>query len=266
MQTSNEPKISTPEKETAARASRLAVGQAQKTCMQIVQVFLDWIADGTLQYGERLYNENELFTMFHVSRPTFREALRVMEALGMVDVAPRKGIRITSPDENRGYLPLLYIMMFEKTTALELFEMRRMLQIEMAEAGALRRTEQQLEELKQCTKNMRDNIDSSAEVFAYLDYEYHMAIIKCGQNRLCLKLMQTFDALLREQLTERIRNMKKSREITLYFHEGICRCIENHDSVNARQMMLRHLEDAYKLATNEPINLRIQDAQINIGR
>ena len=87
----------------------------EKSYLRIVGTIMDMIAQGKVQYGDRLYNEQELVAMLGVSRPTLREALRVLEFLGIATVVPHKGITISKPNESGGYLPLLYILAFEKT-------------------------------------------------------------------------------------------------------------------------------------------------------
>ena len=88
----------------------------EKSYLRIVGTIMDMIAQGKVQYGDQLYNEQELVAMLGVSRPTLREALRVLEFLGVATVVPHKGISINRPSEQGGYLPLLYILAFEKTT------------------------------------------------------------------------------------------------------------------------------------------------------
>ena len=64
----------------------IKVRQKKKAFKQIIEAILVMVADGTLNYGSSLYNEEELCQILGVSRPTLREALRVMELLGMVTV------------------------------------------------------------------------------------------------------------------------------------------------------------------------------------
>ena len=59
--------------------THIKVRQEKKAFRQIIEAILVMIADGTLEYGSSLYNEEELCQMLGVSRPTLREALRAME-------------------------------------------------------------------------------------------------------------------------------------------------------------------------------------------
>ena len=106
-------------------------------------------------------------------------ALRVLEFLGVTTVSPRNGISINQPNDRDGYLPLLYTLAFEKTTARELFEVRRALQLEMVAIAAEHHTQEDLDALRALIEQMRSDPDASAEEFARLDYLFfrdnHMA-------------------------------------------------------------------------------------------
>ena len=91
--------------------------RSQKAYRTIVRTIVGLIARGELEYGNRLYNEQELMSMLGVSRPTLREALRVLEFLGIATVAPRRGILINQPRDSEGYLPLLSVLLFEPPNA-----------------------------------------------------------------------------------------------------------------------------------------------------
>ena len=90
--------------------------KSPKAYLLIVAKIVSLVANGELSYGEHLYTEKDLMNMLGVSRPTLREALRVLEFLGVVTVSPRKGIAIQQPDISNGYMSLIFILMFDKTT------------------------------------------------------------------------------------------------------------------------------------------------------
>ena len=128
--------------------------ETRKIYLSIVEEFINSIVDGRFEYGSRLYNEAELMKILNVSRATLREALRVMEFMGIVTVSPRKGIRINDPAQTNGYLPLVYMLMFEKISSVELFEIRRALQYEMVSSAADRRSEENLKRLQEIHEDL----------------------------------------------------------------------------------------------------------------
>ena len=74
----------------------------EKAYLRIVDVVMDLIARGEVGYDDHFYTEQELMAMLGVSRPTLREALRVLEFLGIATVTPHKGISISRPSDEGG--------------------------------------------------------------------------------------------------------------------------------------------------------------------
>lgn len=227
----------------------------EKTYLRIVDTVMDMIAQGKVQYGDRFYNEQELMTMLSVSRPTLREALRVLEFLGVATVVPHKGISINRPSQNGGYLPLLYILMFEKTTGKELFQLRQAMQLEMAALAAVNRTEADLQELRALVHQMDTQKNAAPEVFSQLDDAFHKKLMEISGNRLVCKLMDTIHPMLHHQLTSHIRNLSlELRNKTVADHTRIVDCLEQGDSVAAHHAMYDHLTESRRDAGNEPVS------------
>ena len=226
----------------------------EKAYLRCVGVIMDKIANGQLQYGDQLYKEQELAEMLGVSRPTMREALRVLEFLGVATAVPHKGISISRPSQTGGYLPLLYILSFEKTTGKELFELRQALQLEMVALAAASCTREDL----QCLWAMSDRMEVSkredAEVLSRLDDEFHQKLLEISGNRLVCKLMETIRPMIRKQLAGHIQNESlEHRDQTIADHKKIVECLERGDSTGARQAMYLHLTDSRRDAGDEPV-------------
>lgn len=221
--------------------------ETRKTYLRIVEEFINAIVDGKLEYGHRLYNESELMKILNVSRATLREALRVMEFMGIVTVRPRKGIKINDPSQTNGYLPLIYILMFEKISGVELFEIRRALQVEMVASAAERRSEANLKLLEDIHARLVQAEHADYTEFAKADYDFHMQIAYCSGNRLGIKLMQTMGLMLEEQLTNGVRNYPQERRVlVIQSHEAILHAIIVQDQQEAKQCMMKHLERPYQ--------------------
>ena len=64
---------------------------------RVLQTLAQWLVDGTLEPGERLYDE-QLSRYFQVSRTPVREALQVLAEKGLVEILPGRGTRVTPID------------------------------------------------------------------------------------------------------------------------------------------------------------------------
>ena len=226
----------------------------EKSYLRIVGTIMDMIAQGKVQYGDQLYNEQELVNMLGVSRPTLREALRVLEFLGIATVVPHKGISINQPSEQGGYLPLLYILSFEKTTGKELFELRQALQLEMVSVAAVNRTEADIQLLRDMIRQMEAQKYADADIMSQLDDAFHQKLLEISGNRLVCKLMETIRPMIRKQLEDHIQNETMAhRDKTITDHSRIVECLERGDPVAARQAMFLHLTDSRRDAGDEPV-------------
>ena len=233
--------------------------RSQKAYRTIVRTIVGLIARGELEYGNRLYNEQELMAMLGVSRPTLREALRVLEFLGIATVAPRRGILINQPQDSEGYLPLLSVLLFERITDRELFELRQALQIEAVGHAAERSSTKQaavLDEINLRLEALLNQTPPDPVQFADIDYEFHEQVASMAENRLGKKLMNTFGVLMRGKLLEISRAITPElRKKTLSFHREIARQISLHDPETARRVMREHLDRPYRTMTGRPVGL-----------
>lgn len=64
---------------------------------RVLQTLSVWLVDGTLEPGERIYDE-ELSKFFHVSRTPVREALQVLSEKNLVEILPGRGTRVAPID------------------------------------------------------------------------------------------------------------------------------------------------------------------------
>lgn len=228
--------------------------KGKKIYFQIVDRILTMVYEGDMEYGDKLFSEPELMKMLNVSKPTLREALSVLEFLGIVSRGTRSGITINNPKDTMNYVPLVYLMLFEKPTNTDLFEIRRALQVEAAGLAALRRTEEDCDVFRDIVNQTELNMKAEYEVFAQLDYEMHLAVVNSSKNILAVKLMETLGELMRQQLKQIILDLDiEDRNWTLKYHTEITNAIINQDVKLARRMMEQHLNVTYEYVKNDKV-------------
>ncbi|MSU88496.1 FCD domain-containing protein [Rhodobacteraceae bacterium 2CG4] len=168
------------------------------------------IIRGSFGEGDRLPLEAELAAMFSVSRNTLREAMRLLVAKGMVEVAPRRGTKVL-PSERWNALD---IELIEWSTGpagtdpafmREILRVRAMLEPFAAADAARNRTETQLAAIADLVARMEqaaEGEDRAASVEA--DLAFHLAVADAAGNRFiaCIAraimqaLRTNFDALI----------------------------------------------------------------------
>lgn len=114
------------------------------------------IVDGVAQQGSTLPPEKDLVVQLGVSRATLREALRILEAEGLIvtKTGPRGGIMVQRPGSANLTRSLSLLLQLEETPFAVILEARRLLEPLCANLGATRITPEELNELEESLQRM----------------------------------------------------------------------------------------------------------------
>ncbi|QFT45389.1 HTH-type transcriptional regulator LutR [Roseivivax sp. THAF40] len=192
------------------------------------QRLLDALREGRLNPGDRL-RETELAEQLGVSRTPVREAIRQLEADGIVAHVPRQGASIR---------------MLDYAEVMELYEMRAVLEGTAARLAARAASEIEIEEL--CDMNdALARIGTAPEAFT-LNRQFHAAILDAAKNRFLSRSITSLQKALMilgpTTLTEPDRAEKAVTE-----HRDILAAITARDGAGAEAAMRAHIEAAQRV-------------------
>jgi DNA-binding FadR family transcriptional regulator len=218
----------------------------------IVQVE-EAIAAGRLQPGDRLPPERVLAAQLQVSRASVREAMRVLEAFGVV--APRRGRGadagsvVTAGGQN-GLAGLLRIYsLLNKVPLSDLVDLRVAIESMTARDAARRGDAGRLAELAAGMTAV-----SSRGEFLQLDTDFHVELARASGNALAPLLMEA----LRETIAERMRaafddvgDWDATRERIAADHAALAEAIANGDPARAASTVEEHIRGFYRLLHGE---------------
>lgn len=210
----------------------------------VAERLLQQIRSGELRPGQRLPTELDLVREFGVGRSSVREALQSLVVIGAVDVRPRRGAIVQSIGGtdfrlNRALAPLL-----ESDTLLELSEMRRIVEPEVAALAAQRIDPDGLVAAKAAQEELAAAADPlEPDAFIRADLAFHEAVAQAARNSVILGTMRELQELLR---ASRTRTMHAPGAIarTIDGHTRIYRALVDADPDAARAAMRTHLEDS----------------------
>jgi GntR family transcriptional regulator, transcriptional repressor for pyruvate dehydrogenase complex len=175
--------------------------------------------------GAKLPSEQQLARELGVGRSTVREALRVLEHLGMVESRSGLGTYVIERGMPGGRL--VYPQTPE--TFQELYEFRRALEVPGARLAAERRTAPQLAAIKEAWARCRVAVEKdSADEFAQLDYAFHLSVIEAAQNRFYVDAYKTLESAFARCVNE-VLALGPLRSM-LHFHDGLIDAIERGDA------------------------------------
>ncbi len=180
-----------PVEADSRKRPRLLFDPASKRQPTRVQMVLEHVKDqiiaGQLKPGSQLPTENEIAEHLGISRTPVREAIKIFEAMGVLDVRIGSGTFVNQDIEPSLAQLLLFQLYLQKTTPQKMMEVRQMIARGCSEMAAQRRTTEDLAAMQIAIKKMEalaaspsPSYDKALEV----DLEFHRAINRATHNEL----------------------------------------------------------------------------------
>ncbi|MCG6626264.1 FCD domain-containing protein [Acinetobacter baumannii] len=202
------------------------------------------IVSGEISENEKLPSEVDLCEEYKVSRPVFREAIRVLNAKGLTYSRPKIGTVVRPKEEWHLLDPDVLFWLIQTTPEHEFFKtlstVRRVLEPELAYIAASTANEEDIESIKQAYEGMEKA--TTVEEFIEPDIQFHLAIAKATHNDLLAYMSKMLVLPLQQsiQVTSLRPNLQGH---SLPRHKAILTAIENKDPLSARHASLVQLDD-----------------------
>lgn len=217
--------------------------KTRKIYEQIVDQIGQLIAEGHLKPGDRLPSERELVERFQVSRASIREAISALEMMGLIEVRSGEGTYIRQINIDSVVAPLAWMLFIEKDTVLELYEVRKILEVQAVGLAAERAEAAEIQEMYEALENMRLDLDER-RLGEKADHQFHYAIARATHNQILIRLMNTISDTMQKTLkTSRLKLYQDIYTPQRLFdeHNAIFESIKMHNADQAQKLMLKHL-------------------------
>ncbi len=170
--------------DSSQAAQLLRPVETQRASAAIYEQVKGLILDGQLKPGDRLPSERSLMEVMGRSRPTIREALRMLERDGFIHTVPGgSGAVVQQPSADLVVQSLDAMLQVGKVSLTELGEFRMHNDVAVARWAAQRRTQSDIDALKAILDKMEQCIQSKDwEGFLALDPEFHCQLAYAGKN------------------------------------------------------------------------------------
>ncbi|AVN21870.1 FadR family transcriptional regulator [Acinetobacter lactucae] len=202
------------------------------------------IVSGEISENEKLPSEVDLCEEYKVSRPVFREAIRVLNAKGLTYSRPKIGTVVRPKEEWHLLDPDVLFWLIQTTPEHEFFKtlstVRRVLEPELAYIAASTANEEDIKRIKHAYEGMEKA--TTVEEFIEPDIQFHLAIAKATHNDLLAYMSKMLVLPLQQsiQVTSLRPNLQGH---SLPRHKAILTAIENKDPLSARHASLVQLDD-----------------------
>jgi DNA-binding FadR family transcriptional regulator len=197
------------------------------------------ISNGEIQVGSKIPTEPELMEQFGVGRSTVREAVRVLVHAGLLEKKQGYGTYLITNSSIQE--PLSHRL--RRAEILEVYEVRKMLEIEISRLAAQRRDDSDLITMQK-TLDERLAALHHGDINAFIDADvaFHFAIAKASKNSVAIDLFQSFSSVLSETLQKLAKESISDPEHQHFDHEHIYQAIRDKDEASAVHWTLQNLD------------------------
>jgi DNA-binding FadR family transcriptional regulator len=219
--------------------SKVSVGRMSEV---IVEKIRDLMRDGQLTPGDRLPPERELCERFGVSRVTMREALRMLESAGLVDirVGARGGAFVTAPTSNRVGEGLADLLTLSVISATDVTEVRMILEVGIVPLVCERATEEDLARLEKICERAEEALQSG-DYTMDMSLEFHTAVAQATHNPALEMLVESFRGPILMSLEEAREAAPEMGGLGTKEHEQFIDAVRRRDPETASRVMREHL-------------------------
>ncbi len=212
-----------------------------KVYEEIVAKIKEMVEKGRFKAGDQLPVERELAEVFRVSRSSVREALRSLESQGFIESRQGDGTYIASQPAESLVSPLASVIFTEKDDQMELFEMRRMIEPDLAYLAAERATEEEIALMEEVLALQEEQI-ARGESGKDVDKNFHYLLSRAAKNKALLRITDNIIDLLAES-REQYLQVEGRPQKSILRHREVLDAIRAGDPDRAEKCMLEHLMD-----------------------
>jgi len=202
------------------------------------------IQDESLPSGARLPSVRELSERFQVATPTMREALRLLQMAGNLDIRHGSGIYVRHP-EPRLMLTNPYAGTLSTETIMNLLQARLLIEPPVAELAALNASERHLAELGDLLNDAERHLsgqDADDAVLGVANMRFHRGIADGAGNNILADVVFTLTEVhIKEQMA--VLDLYNNRRRDHEQHKLIFDALAGRDAAGARRLMGDHIAD-----------------------
>jgi len=218
------------------------VNLAQKAC-ELIQKYID---KNKLQAGDRLPSEKELSSMLNLGTRSIREALKLLQARGFLEIHHGKGVFVASQWLHK-YIQTLTdsLKLDEKNVELliQLMDVRKLIEAAIIKQISITPERQEaLEKNLVCQRQACEKNDN--DLFSSLDVEFHCLLVDCAENAILSILYKGLIDMLFAAFRQTLN--KQYMEKTFLLHKKIYTTIQKKRPELAQRLIIQMIETSTK--------------------
>ncbi|HET6507964.1 MAG TPA: FadR/GntR family transcriptional regulator [Baekduia sp.] len=210
----------------------------------IVDQIVDGIRSGSFPAGTAIPAERTLAAQLGVSRSSVREAIRVLEHAGVLDVRTGSGTYVTEASLSQAVMLRAHAALAGDESPLDVIVARRGLEPVAAEIAAINRTRNDIETLRRALADHAAALEQDQDP-EDVDFSFHLALAASSHNPVIYMLVERVVELMRQQTWRHLKYRSRERAgagIFLEQHRAILRAVERSNAAEAAAAMRAHID------------------------
>jgi len=232
-----------------------AASRTHKISDQIIEQIRNAILSGRFKPGDKVASEKELMSEFSVSKATLREALRVLEGMGLVEI--RKGISggvfIAEVDMKTTIHGIINFLHFREVSIKDITMIRYLLEPPVAQIAASRIQPDDILKLE----SMIVEHPAVSQTLVSREIGFHRYLARMTENSILILVMDFIDNILNDIKFQLDPSVAFYQKVTKA-HQAILECLKQNDGVGARKAIVQDLlevgNDLALLSGTQPFN------------
>lgn len=204
---------------------------------QVEDEIYHYILDTPLEPGAKLPNEFELGEKFGVGRSTVREAVKLLSSKGIVEVRRGSGTYVVTTAKGLSDPLNLRSVQDKNALALDLVNVRLLLEPGMAEMAALNASDEDIERIQRLCDRVESKIHSG-NLYIEDDIAFHTCIAESSKNMVVEQLIPIIDTAV--MMFVNVTHQRLTKE-TVMTHRAIVDAISDRDPIGAKTAMMMHM-------------------------
>ncbi len=224
-------------------------GNISQLVNRLTMYFADEILEGRLKRGDQIESDRELAKKLNVGRSAVREALKVLDVLGMIDIRLGQGTYITSRETNFFSVPLSWSLFLDGTQVKSILQVRGALELRAVQLASQCEDKNKLDKLTDIYYRMQktfqeskdtDNLQHALQETLNADIEFHTCIAECSGNPIILSMLTTIRNFLKRVSGTGMVDAEQLQAV-VEEHQKLYGAIISGNVDAATQTMMKHL-------------------------
>lgn len=211
---------------------------------EIIRYIQSYIEEHDLKEGDRLPSQGQFIEMMQVSRTALREAVKTLEAEGIVEVLNGKGIYVGNRSRGSNAIESLIGFTREREALIEALEARRAMETELIAMVVRNATDQEMAELGEITEVLMKKV-RVGEPDTEEDKQFHEKIYQMCHNTVYYAVLKVLDEYT-DKLWQFPLDIEDPFKASMPYHEMLYEALKERDIKKAQKINHKLLDCVYE--------------------